>query len=110
MATSLIDQLDGYMSTALSALAGGDYATALNNALCAQGIIATLPKATRSAGSGGGEQSAAWDAAGIENFIRRLQQQLGASLGVQYAPITIQEPAPYSEGEQFANSAGGFVQ
>jgi hypothetical protein len=107
---SLVDQLNNYMSAALAALAGGDYVTAINNALAAQGIVATLPKATRSAGSGGGEQSASWDAQGIENFIRRLLQQQGASLGVQYAPITIQEPAPYSEGEQYAGSSTGYVQ
>ena len=107
---SLIDQLNSYMSAALTALGGGDYATALNNALCAQGIIGTLPKATRSAGSGGGEQSAAWDAVGIDNFIRRLRQQQGAGLGVQYAPVAMQEPVASADGDQYDNWPAGFMQ
>jgi hypothetical protein len=107
---SPVDLLNSYMTAAIAAQAAGDYATALNNALAAQGMISILPKASRSQGTGGGEQSASWDPAGIDNFIKRLRQQQGATLGVQYAPVTIQEPTPYDQGDQFANVAGGYVQ
>ena len=109
MATN-VDLLNGYMTSALSALASGDYATALNNALAAQGMISIMPKASRSQGTGGGEQSASWDAAGIDSFVRRLRQQQGASLGVQISPVVIQEPLPIDNGEQFSGGYGGYVQ
>ncbi len=109
-APSRVDLLNTYMDAAIAAQAAGDYFTAINNALAAQGIVATLPKATRSAGTGGGEQSAAWDPQAIDNFVKRLRQQQGATLGVQQVPITMQEPIPFEEGDQFANSAGGYVQ
>ena len=102
--------LDTYMDAAIAALAGGDYATALQKALAAQGIIATLPKASRSGGPGGGEQSASWDAAGIDNFVRNCRRQHGASLGIQTMPAVFSEPTPSDQGEQFANSSGGYVQ
>ena len=107
---NLVDTLNSYMSAALAALAAGDYATAINNALAAQGIVATLPKASRSAGTGGGEQSASWDVAGIDNFIKRLRQQQGASLGIQQTLVTYAEPDPISQGDEFANTSGGYVQ
>ena len=105
MATN-VDLLNGYMTAALSALANGDYATALNNALAAQGMISILPKASRSQGTGGGEQSVSWDAAGIDNFIRRLRQQQGASLGVQSIPVVVSEPTPLDNGTEY--SGGGW--
>jgi hypothetical protein len=110
MPTDRVALLNTYMDAAIAAQAAGDYPTALNNALAAQGIIATLPKASRSQGPGGGEQSASWDVAGIDNFVRNLRKQQGAALGVQSVPITIVEPATLGDGEQFANSSGGYVQ
>ncbi len=107
---SQVDLLNSYMTAAIAAQAAGDYPTALNNALAAQGLIACLPKISRSAGTGGGDMSASWDAVGIDNFIRRLRQQQGAALGMQTVPSTIQEPIPYEQGDQFANAAGGYVQ
>ena len=107
---SQVDLLNSYMSAAIAAQALGDYPTALNNALAAQGLIACLPKISRSAGAGGGEMAASWDPAGIDNFVRRLRQQQGAALGMQTVPVTIQEPTPYSQGDEFANSSGGYVQ
>ena len=107
---SQVDLLNNYMNAAIAAQATGDYPTALNNALAAQGLIACLPKISRNAGVGGGEMSASWDPAGIDNFVKRLRQQQGAALGVQSVPVTIIEPAPIDDGEQFANSSGGFVQ
>ena len=107
---SLVDQLNSYMAAAIAAQANGDYPTALNNALAAQGIIGILPKISRSAGTGGGEMSSSWDAGGIDNFVKRLRQQQGASLGMQSVPATIGEPALIDDGEQFANASGGYIQ
>ncbi len=107
---SQVDLLNSYMTTAINALAGGDYATALQNALAAQGLIACLPKISRSAGVGGGDMSASWDPAGIDQFIRRLRQQFGASLGMQTVPVTIQEPIPYDQGDEYAGSSTGGIQ
>ncbi len=105
-----VSQLNAAMAAAVAALAAGNYPTAINQALAAQGLLACLPKISRSAGAGGGEMSAAWDAAGIDNFIRRLRQQQGAALGVQTAPAEIVEPAAMGQGDEFANSSGGYVQ
>ena len=105
-----VSQLNAYMAAATAALASGDYPTALNNALAAQGLIACLPKVSRSAGTGGGDMSASWDPVGIDNFIRRLRQQQGAGLGIQSAPVEMSEPIVLDDGSQFANSSGGYVQ
>ena len=107
---SLVDQLNAYMAAAIAAQAAGDYATAVNNALAAQGLIACLPKISRSAGTGGGEMSASWDPAGIDQFIRRLRQQQGSAAGMQSVPVVMSEPATIDDGEEFANSTGGYVQ
>ena len=105
-----VDLLNSYMTAAIAALAAGNYAAALNNALAAQGMIAIMPKASRGQGSGGGQQSAEWDSAGIDNFVKRLRQQQGATLGIQTSPVSIVEPVPEDQGDQFANSTGGYVQ
>jgi len=110
MAASLVDQLNSYMAAAIAAQASGDYATAINNALAAQGLIACLPKISRSAGTGGGEMSASWDAAGIDQFIKRLWQMSGSALGMVSVPVTILEPSVIENGDEFANSTGGYVQ
>ena len=107
---SPVDQLNTYMAAAIAAQAAGDYATALNNGLAAQGLIACLPKISRSAGTGGGEMSASWDVAGIDNFIRRLRQQQGASLGVQYVSVQITEPIETANIGTDADVTGGYVQ
>ncbi len=107
---SLVDQLNSYMAAAIAAQAAGNYSVAINNAQAAQGLIACLPKVSRSAGTGGGEMSASWDAAGIDNFIKRLWQLSGSALGMVTVPVTIVEPGVIDDGEQFANSTGGYVQ
>ena len=112
MATSSnpVDLLNAAMNASVLALSGGDFSTALTQALIAQGLASVMPKGSRGQGSGGGSQSAEWNPEGIDNFIRRLRQQQGASLGVQTAPIVMSEPETYDDGSQFANSSGGFVQ
>jgi hypothetical protein len=73
-------------------------------------MVAILPRLSRSAGAGGGQQQAAWDAVAIDNFVRRLRQQQGASLGVQTVSIAISEPNIMGNGDQYANTAGGYNQ
>ena len=102
-----IDSLNTFMDAAVAAQAAGDYATALNNAIAAQGIIASLPKAARSQGTGGGQQSAEWDVAGVQNFIKSIYRQQGASLGVQSAPISVTEPVLVSDGSQYTGATYG---
>ena len=98
------------MAAAIAAQATGDYGTAVNNALAAQGLIACLPKIRRGAGVGGGDMSAEWDQQGIDNFIKRLRQQQGSAMGMISVPVVISEPDVIDDGDQFANSTGGYVQ
>ena len=107
---SPVDQINGYMAAAIAAQLAGDYARATGNALAAQGLIACLPKISRSAGTGGGEMAAQWDPIGIDNFIKRLRQQQGGMAFMQCVPVVMSEPTVENDGEQFANSTGGYVQ
>lgn len=107
---SLVDQVNTYMLAAVQALAAGDYGTAVNNALAAQGLMSVLPKISRSAGTGGGEMSASWDPVGVANFLKALRQQQGSAQGMVSLPAVISEPSVDNDGEQFANSSGGYVQ
>jgi hypothetical protein len=111
MAIDRVALLNSVMDEAIVAISGGDYATAIAKALAAQGLLATLPaNLSRSAGVGGGAQAVGWDASGIDSFIKRLQQQQGATLGVQTCPVVMVEPSIVDDGSQFANSSGGYVQ
>jgi hypothetical protein len=107
---SRVDLLNTTMDAAIAALSAGDYSTAVNKALTAQAILATLPKVSRSQGTGGGAQSAEWDAQAIDNFVRRLRQQQGASLGVQTAAVEIVEPTQYQDTGYNDGSSYGQVQ
>jgi hypothetical protein len=93
--TGPVAQLNQYMSQAVAALVARDYDTAVNLALAAQAIAASLPKASRSAGSGGGTQSAAWDAQAISEFVVRCRQQQAAAAGVQVRSKVYVPPAGY---------------
>ncbi len=81
--TGPVAQLNQYMSQAVAALVARDYNTAVNLALAAQAIAGGLPKASRSAGSGGGTQSASWSATEISEFIVRCRQQQASAVGIQ---------------------------
>lgn len=71
------------MDAAVAALAAGDYAAALNQALAVQGLLSIMPKLSRSSGTGGGSQSVEWDQTAVDQFILRIRQQQAAGLGVQ---------------------------
>jgi hypothetical protein len=93
--TGPVAQLNQYMSQAVAALVARDYDTAVNLALAAQAIAGRLPKASRSAGSGGGTQSAAWSATEISEFIVRCRQQQASAVGVQAMNKMYVRPSSY---------------
>ena len=105
-----VASLNAAMDAAVTALLAGDYATALRQAVAAQGILTVLPELSRSAGTGGGSQAAKWTQAGIDQFVGRVSRLQGASLGVQSAPIENVEPAVLADGSQFAVSNVGGLQ
>ena len=101
-----VAQLNAYMDVAVAAVAAGNYSTAISNALAAQGILSTLPKLSRSSGTGGGTQSAEWDGQAIDAFVKRLRQQYGASLGVQTASVVFVEASPVAADQGFLQPEG----
>ena len=93
MASDPFSQLQTAMNAAVAALGADDYATALQQALIAQALVGILPSLQRSAGSGGGSQSASWDASAIDKFIVRVRQAQNACVGVQVANKVYNPPA-----------------
>ena len=83
MASDLVAQLNTYMAAATAAVVVRDYQTAIDNALAAQGLIAAMPEVERSSGRAAGSRKVKWTQEGIDQFVRRVRQQLSASLGVQ---------------------------
>src|SRR5208283_1710581 len=80
-------------TAAITALVGGDYNIAIQQALSAQAILASIPSnAVRGAGPMGGNQQVAWNAEAIDSFIVRCRQQQSAVQGVTYQPITRTSP------------------
>ena len=71
-----------YRTAAITAVAAGDYATAIQQALAAQAILATMPADQDRGMSGGITQKISWTADAIDKFIVRCTQQQGAQQGV----------------------------
>jgi hypothetical protein len=101
-----VRRINHFMDAAVTAVAAGDYATARQNALAAQGLIATLPRASRSAGTGGGTQSAEWDAEAVAQFVRRLTIEDVGAQGIQQLPVEFTNPTLISDGNVFATYGG----
>ena len=78
-----VDLLNTAMDNATAAMVSGDFATAIQQAMVAQAIAATLPHATRGQGPGGGTQGADWKPDQIDAFLVRLRQAQAATFGVQ---------------------------
>lgn len=74
------------MTDATTALGLGDYATARDKALAAQGLAAILPDTNRVTGSGGTE-GLTWDRAAISQFIDRMQKLLNSKTGMQTSKV-----------------------
>ena len=72
-------------------------------------VLSTLGDMDRNAGPAGG-QRLAWDRNGIDSFILRVRQEQGAGLASNPSPAQILEPALLDQGDQFANTYGGYVQ
>jgi hypothetical protein len=81
-------QITDLMTAATAALAAGNYASARNNAIAAQGLLAVLPDTERKAGDGG-QQSLTWDRPAIDKFVDRVQRLLNSGLGVQVSKVQI---------------------
>ena len=77
-----VSDVNTQMTLAQSALADGDYTTALQHAIAAQGYLSTLPNSRRSA------DSLEWDDRKIESFIANVRKLQTGSAGVQYTKIT----------------------
>jgi hypothetical protein len=103
-----VTTLNSCMDAAVLALAGGDYATALNQSLAAQGILSLIPDLTRASGKDGGSQAAKFDRLAIDSFIKRIRQQQGAALGVQTQDVVYVNPVP--DGSQFEAGFWGGTQ
>jgi len=81
-------QIADLMTAATAALATGNYTSARDNALAAQGLASVLPDTERSAGDGG-KQSLKWDRLAIDQFVNRVQRQLNGGVGVQVSKVQI---------------------
>lgn len=77
------------MEAATTALAAGDYATARDKALAAQGVLAILPDTSRNS-SGGGSDSATWDRVALSTFLENATRLANAQLGVQSSVVRLQ--------------------
>ena len=79
--------VDTAMTAAQAALTSGDYATAIERAVAAQGYLAALPDSELS-----GVSSLRWDAAKIEHFVRNVRalrrSSQAATYGIQTTKIT----------------------
>jgi hypothetical protein len=81
-------QITDLMSAATTALAAGNYASARDNAIAAQGLLSVLPDTERKSGDGG-QQSLTWDRRAIDEFVIRCQRLVNAKLGVQVSEVQI---------------------
>jgi hypothetical protein len=74
--------LRSYRMAAINAVAAGDFATAINQALAAQAVLATMPADIDRGMASGIKQKLAWSTEAIDKFIVRCIQQQGAAQGV----------------------------
>ena len=82
-------QINTKMAAAVAALEAGDYATALTNALCAQGLVAASPTSEH------GNDKISWQDNKIADFVanvRRAQAADTASGGMQQTKVTYVRP------------------
>lgn len=76
------------MDTAQASLAAGDFITARNSALAAQGMLALLPDTTRNS-SGGGSDGVTWDRIAIDKFVSVLTRLSNSHRGVQVSRVNL---------------------
>ena len=84
-----VSDVNTAMTAAQSALASGDYATALDQAIAAQGYLAAMPDSEQGDSP---RTSLRWDQWKIEQFVQNLRarrrESQAASYGVQRTKIT----------------------
>jgi len=90
-----VSAISTYMTAAATAVAAGDYATAIVQALAAQALVVGLPSQMSKGQGGGGTQSMGWNFEAISKFILDVRRQQGASVGVQVAPMFTRPPHSY---------------
>ena len=67
--------------------------------MAAQALLATIPSnAARGGGTSGGNQSLAWSAEAIHQFIVNCRQQGAAAAGILSVPITRAQPSQQAGG------------
>ena len=72
-----VSALQTKRDAAIAAMESGDYASAIQYALSAKMLLATMPNANRSAD--GGSQGLSWNAQAIDSFIGECKQLQTAS-------------------------------
>jgi hypothetical protein len=88
----LVAKLNTLMDDATDAVANGDYPTAIQKAIAAQGLIAALPKVERGGNRATGSRSAEWTPEGIDQFIVNLRKQYNSTVGIQVRNIAYRLP------------------
>ena len=84
MADDIVTEAQTYARAAATALAGRDYATALDNALAAQALLACAPaELERSSGHASGSRRLRIAAEAVERLVVRIRQQQASSRGIQ---------------------------
>ena len=77
-----VAQINTEMAAAVALIKSGDYAGALDRAMCAQGLIAAEPDAEK------GGESLRWPFDKIDKFIANLRRRAAGNLGLQRSKIT----------------------
>lgn len=91
---SRASDLESYRTAAIAAVAAGDYATAISQAMAAKMTLATMPDSKQDANI-----ETTWDRNAIDKFIAECKAQqasttgLGSSVGVMQ-----RQPVRYVEG------------
>lgn len=81
------------MDAAVAALAAGDYATARDKALAAQGVLSVLPN-TAATSSGGGSNSMQWDRVALSQFVANAIKLANAQQGISTSLTRTYPAAP----------------
>jgi len=77
------------MDSAVAYMAVGDYASARDKALAAQGVLSVLPNTNRNS-SGGGSDGLNWDRVALSQFVENCTKLANARLGMQTSKVVCQ--------------------
>lgn len=90
-----VASLETYRDSAITSMLAADYAAAIQYAMAAKMLLATMPNSSR--GAGGGSQQMAWDRSEIDSFIAQCQtarnEASGSTTGgFRQIPVTYARP------------------